>query len=56
MSNKTIYLKRIPKPNFSVHSVDLDFDLYDDHVIVTNTRSLKECGRENLNCMGMNWN
>ena len=36
MSDTTIYLKDYQPPTFAVTTVSLDFDLYDDHVLVTN--------------------
>lgn len=41
MSNKTIYLKDYQAPLFTIDSLSLEFDLYDDHALVTNHMSLK---------------
>lgn len=35
MPNKTIYLKNYQPPTFSVDTIDLSFDLYDDHALVS---------------------
>lgn len=36
----TIYLKNYQAPSFTVDTVDLSFDLYDDHALVTSTLKL----------------
>lgn len=41
MSHKMTYLKDYQKPTFNVESVHLDFDLFDDQVIVINEMTLK---------------
>ncbi|KTD31549.1 aminopeptidase N [Legionella maceachernii] len=41
MPDKTIYRKDYQAPHFSVETVDLDFDLYDDHALVVNRMKLK---------------
>lgn len=41
MSENTIYLKNYQKPLFQVKKVDLNFDLYDDHALVTNHMQLQ---------------
>lgn len=35
MSNKTIYLKDYQAPVYSIENIELNFDLYDDHALVT---------------------
>jgi len=41
MPDKTIYRKDYQAPNFTVDTVDLDFDLHDDHALVINRMKLK---------------
>ncbi len=41
MANTTIYLKDYQPPVFSIESVKLDFDLYDDRAVVTNEMKLQ---------------
>ncbi len=36
MSDTTIYLKNYQPPSFAIRTVDLDFDLHDDHAVVKN--------------------
>ena len=36
MPNTTVYLKNYQPPTFHVTTVDLNFELYDDHALVTN--------------------
>jgi aminopeptidase N len=36
----TIYLKNYQPPTFTIETVDLSFDLYDDHALVSNTMKL----------------
>lgn len=40
MPNTTTYLKNYQPPTFSVTTVSLNFDLYDDHALVTNQMTL----------------
>ena len=40
MPNTTTYLKNYQPPTFSVSTVNLNFDLYDDHALVTNQMTL----------------
>ena len=40
MPNTTTYLKNYQPPTFSVSTVNLNFDLYDDHALVTNKMTL----------------
>lgn len=39
MPNKTIYLDDYQAPRFTIQSISLEFDLYDDHALVTNHMS-----------------
>ena len=41
MKNKTIYLKDYQPPTFAVTRIALQFDLYDDHALVTNDMVLQ---------------
>lgn len=41
MPDNTIYRKNYLPPAFTVETIALDFDLYDDHALVTNTMQLK---------------
>lgn len=43
MPDNTIYLKDYQPPVFSVETVRLNFDLYDDHALVENHMTLKRC-------------
>lgn len=40
MPDTTIFLKNYQAPSFAVETVDLNFDLYDDHALVTNKLKL----------------
>ncbi|MBI2785648.1 MAG: hypothetical protein HYX60_04805, partial [Legionella longbeachae] len=40
MSDTTVYLKNYTPPIFTVETVILNFDLYDDHVLVKNELKL----------------
>lgn len=40
MPNSTVYLKNYLPPSFTVEAVDLNFDLYDDHTLVTSQLKL----------------
>ncbi|KTD76300.1 aminopeptidase N [Legionella waltersii] len=41
MPDTTIYLKNYQPPSFVIDSVNLNFDLYDDHALVTSTMKMK---------------
>ncbi len=41
MKNKTVYLKDYHEPAFAVTSIALQFDLFDDHALVTNDMMLQ---------------
>lgn len=41
MADVTIYRKDYQPPSFSVDKIDLNFDLYDDHALVTNRMQLQ---------------
>lgn len=41
MPDTTIYLKNYQAPSFTVETVELNFDLYDDHALVNSTLKLK---------------
>ena len=41
MSDNTIYLKNYQPPAFAVNTVDLDFELHDDHALVTSRLQVK---------------
>lgn len=43
MQNKTVYLKDYQPPVFEVLSVSLQFDLYEDHALVTSDMQLQRC-------------
>ncbi|MCP0912809.1 aminopeptidase N [Legionella sp. 27cVA30] len=49
---KTIYRKDYQPPVFSVESIALDFDLYDDHALVTNQMQLKRQREGGLHLCG----
>lgn len=40
MLDTTIYLKNYQAPSFAIETVDLNFDLYDDHALVSSTLKL----------------
>lgn len=40
MPDTTIYLKNYQPPSFTVETVELNFDLYDDHALVNSTLKL----------------
>ena len=40
MPNSTVYLKNYQPPSFTIETVDLNFDLYDDHALVSSTLKL----------------
>ena len=52
MSDATIYLKDYQPPVFSVTSTDLNFDLYDDHALVTNRMQLERAHSGDLFLFG----
>lgn len=41
MPDTTVYLKNYQPPSFHIKNVSLNFDLYDDHALVTNTMILQ---------------
>lgn len=41
MPDTTVYLKNYQAPSFTVETVELNFDLYDDHALVNSTLKLK---------------
>lgn len=52
MPDKTIYLKNYQAPSFGVNQVMLDFDLHDDHALVTNTMQLRRQSAGALHLFG----
>ncbi|CEK12031.1 aminopeptidase N [Legionella hackeliae] len=52
MPDTTIYLKNYQPPVFTVKNVDLNFDLYDDHALVTSQLELKRQHQGGLHLYG----
>ena len=52
MPDTTIYLKNYQAPSFTVETVDLSFDLYDDHALVSSTMKLTRQHDGALNLYG----
>lgn len=52
MSSTTIYLKDYQRPVFSVITVELDFDLYDDHALIKNRMHLQRKHEGELHLCG----
>lgn len=52
MPDTTIYLKDYQAPTFTVDTVTLEFDLHDDHALVTNQMQLKRQGEGILHLYG----
>ncbi len=52
MPEKTIYRKNYQPPAFTVSTIALDFDLYDDHAVVVNRMQLKRQQKGDLHLYG----
>ncbi|TAL63865.1 MAG: aminopeptidase N [Legionella sp.] len=52
MPDTTVYLKNYQAPNFAVTTVDLNFDLYADHALVTSTLRLSRQHKGPLHLYG----
>ncbi len=52
MPDTTVYLKNYQAPFFAVETVDLSFDLYDDHALVKSTLKMKRQHKGSLHLFG----